>query len=220
MLFVTYSQTFKIWGKVQVLLVGNVPRVAEGKLCFSGLCHVFLCFLRATWALWTWVCRESITEIGKTFFPLDAAICSAGKCKSCDGETSQDIFLSEWGLFDWVPVPWSICIKLEDVICNFATVRQDQLCGLAWTLPHLSNKGGGEGLAELVLLSWKQFLSHWDQDVATVLNIDAYLPGCDFECCQGEWDSFRCSEVVGTHRDQRDMSWAPLSSINHWSWSR
>lgn len=143
MLFVTYSQTFKIWGKVQVLLMGNVPGVAEGKLCFSGLCHVFLCFLRATWALWTWVCRESITEIRKTFLPLDAAICSAGKCKSCDGETSQDIFLSEWGLFDWVPVPWSICIKLEDVICNFATVRQDQLCGLAWTLPHLSNKGGG-----------------------------------------------------------------------------
>lgn len=31
------------------------------------------------------------------------------------------------------------------------------------------------GFAEFLLLSWKQFLSHWDQDVAT------YLPGCDLE---------------------------------------
>lgn len=36
---------------------------------------------------------------------------------------------------------------------------------------------GLNGFAELVLLSWEQFLSHLDQDVAT----DADLPGCDFE---------------------------------------
>lgn len=40
---------------------------------------------------------------------------------------------------------------------------------------------GLKGFAELVLLSWEQFLSHRDQDVTTVLNTDAHLPGCDFE---------------------------------------
>lgn len=40
---------------------------------------------------------------------------------------------------------------------------------------------GLNGFAELVLLSWGQFLSHWHQDVATAADSDADLPGCGFE---------------------------------------
>lgn len=73
--------------------------------------------------------------------------------------------------------------------------------------------GGLSGFAELVLLSWKQFLSHWDQDVATVLNTGAHLPGCDCEVAAKGSEThsgvLRLLEATGL-----DVFWAPLSGID------